>query len=36
MLRASAAPAEDAAVTESYRPGDITLRVQIKASFVLN
>lgn len=36
MLRASAAPAEDAAVTESYRPGDITLRVQIKASFALN
>ena len=36
MLRASAASAEDAAATESYRPGDITLRVQIKASFVLN
>ncbi len=36
MLRASVAPAEDAAVTESYRPGDITLRVQIKASFALN
>lgn len=36
MLRASAASAEDAAATESYRPGDITLRVSVKASFGLN
>lgn len=33
MLRASAAPAEDSAVTESYRPGDITLRADVKARF---
>jgi len=36
MLRASAAPAEDAAAAESYRPGDIKLRVEVKASFALN
>ena len=36
MLRASSAPVEDAAASESYRPGDITLRVSVKASFTLN
>ena len=36
MLRASAASAEDAAAAESYRPGDIKLRIEVKASFALN
>jgi hypothetical protein len=36
MLRASSAPVEDAAASERYRPGDITLRVSVKASFALN
>lgn len=36
MLRASAAPNEDVAAAESYRPGDILLRVSVKARFALN
>ena len=36
MLRASVASAEDAAAAESYRPGDIKLRIEVKASFALN
>jgi hypothetical protein len=35
MLRASAASAEDAAAEQSYRPGDMTLRVRVKASFAI-
>jgi hypothetical protein len=35
MLRASVAATEDAAAEQSYRPGDMTLRVQVKASFAI-
>lgn len=33
MLRASAATADGAAIEESYKPGEVTLRVRVKASF---
>jgi len=33
MLRASAAAADGAAIEESYKPGELTLRVRVKASF---